>query len=74
MARKKQTNKKPNKAKSKAQAQQATNPQETITENISPQQDDTLYKLLDAKIEIPIQVLREKHIFIATPCYGGQIG
>ena len=74
MARKKQTNKKPNKAKSKAQAPTGNESQETITENISPQQDDTLYKLLDAKIEIPIQVLREKHIFIATPCYGGQIG
>tara|TARA_B100000902_G_C27318609_1_gene922837 strand:+ start:2789 stop:3706 length:918 start_codon:yes stop_codon:yes gene_type:complete len=36
--------------------------------------DDVLYNLLDAKIEIPIQVLRDKHIFIATPCYGGQIG
>lgn len=36
--------------------------------------DAVLYNLLDAKIEIPIQVLRNKHIFIATPCYGGQIG
>jgi hypothetical protein len=36
--------------------------------------DDVLFNLLDAKIEIPIQVLRDKHIFIATPCYGGQIG
>ena len=35
---------------------------------------DVLYQLLDAKIEIPIQVLRDKHIFIATPCFGGQIG
>jgi len=35
---------------------------------------DILYQLLDAKIEIPIQVLRDKHIFIATPCYGGQLG
>ena len=74
MARKKQTNKKPNKATSKAQAQKATTTPEPINENIEPGQDDTLYKLLDAKIEIPIQVLREKHIFIATPCYGGQLG
>ena len=76
MARKKQTSKKPNKATSKAQAQKGvsnSNP-EPINQNIEPGQDDTLYKLLDAKIEIPIQVLREKHIFIATPCYGGQIG
>ena len=36
--------------------------------------EDVLHNLLDAKIEIPIQVLRDKHIFIATPCYGGQIG
>ena len=74
MARKKQTSKKPNKAKSKAQAQQAKSTPQPINENVDPAQDDTLYKLLDAKIEIPIQVLREKHIFIATPCYGGQIG
>jgi hypothetical protein len=36
--------------------------------------DQVLHDLLDAKIEIPIQLLRNKHIFIATPCYGGQIG
>ena len=36
--------------------------------------EDVLHNLLDAKIEIPIQVLRDKHIFIATPCYGGQLG
>lgn len=40
----------------------------------SPQKDDTLYKLLDQKIEVPLSRLRDKHIFIATPCYGGQIG
>ena len=33
-----------------------------------------MYKLLDSKIEIPLGLLRQKHIFIATPCYGGQIG
>ena len=69
MAKKKQ------RAKSnKAKAQQAKSTPKPVNENIDPQQDDTLFKLLDAKIEIPIQVLREKHIFIATPCYGGQIG
>ena len=36
--------------------------------------DDVMYRLLDAKIEIPVGLLRQKHIFIATPCYGGQIG
>lgn len=40
----------------------------------NPQKDDVLYKLLDAKIEVPVGLLRKKHIFIATPCYGGQIG
>ena len=49
---------------------------ETVTENIEQgkSDDDILFNLLDAKIEIPIQQLRNKHIFIATPCYGGQIG
>ena len=49
---------------------------ETVTDNIEPQNsdNDVLFNLLDAKIEIPIQHLRNKHIFIATPCYGGQLG
>jgi hypothetical protein len=43
--------------------------------NDQPQgNDDVMYRLLDARIEIPIGLLRQKHIFIATPCYGGQIG
>ena len=36
--------------------------------------DDIMHKLLDQKIEIPVGILRQKHIFIATPCYGGQLG
>lgn len=36
--------------------------------------NDVMHQLLDAKIEIPLGLLRQKHIFIATPCYGGQIG
>lgn len=44
----------------------------TPQENEQP--DDIMYRLLDARIEIPIGLLRQKHIFIATPCYGGQIG
>ena len=36
--------------------------------------DEMMHRLLDQKIEIPISMLRNKHIFIATPCYGGQIG
>ena len=49
---------------------------ETVTDNIEQgkSDDDILFNLLDAKIEIPIQQLRNKHIFIATPCYSGQIG
>lgn len=39
-----------------------------------PSKDDVMHRLLDAKIEIPLGLLRQKHIFIATPCYGGQIG
>lgn len=35
--------------------------------------NDLIYRLLDSKIEIPLSVLKEKHVFIATPCYGGQI-
>ena len=36
--------------------------------------DDVMFNLLDSKVEIPLGLLRQKHIFIATPCYGGQIG
>jgi hypothetical protein len=63
--------------KSNRKNQKTTNQSTTdnISSNVEPaKDDDVLYKLLDAKIEIPIQVLRDKHIFIATPCYGGQIG
>lgn len=60
--------------KSKSQATQPVADDKKISADVTPDQDDVLYKLLDAKIEIPIEVLRNKHIFIATPCYGGQIG
>jgi hypothetical protein len=36
--------------------------------------ENVLHNLLDSKIEIPLGLLRQKHIFIATPCYGGQLG
>ena len=36
--------------------------------------DNIMHRLLDQKIEIPVGLLRQKHIFIATPCYGGQLG
>lgn len=41
---------------------------------VQPGGDDVLHNLLDSKIEIPLGLLRQKHIFIATPCYGGQLG
>ena len=59
---------------SKSKATQPVADEKPISTDVTPDQDDVLYKLLDAKIEIPIEVLRNKHIFIATPCYGGQIG
>ena len=59
---------------SKSKATQPVADEKPYCADVTPEQDDVLYKLLDAKIEIPIEVLRNKHIFIATPCYGGQIG
>lgn len=54
---------------------------ETVTETTSApapdtsgNSDDIMHKLLDAKIEVPVGYLRQQHVFIATPCYGGQIG
>ena len=46
------------------------------TPDIPKQQasDEVMFNLLDSKVEIPLGLLRQKHIFIATPCYGGQIG
>tara|TARA_B100000902_G_scaffold34893_1_gene42016 strand:- start:91621 stop:92562 length:942 start_codon:yes stop_codon:yes gene_type:complete len=59
---------------SKSQTNQPVTDDKKINTDVTPDQGDVLHKLLDAKIEIPIEVLRNKHIFIATPCYGGQIG
>jgi hypothetical protein len=56
----------------KSEKKQAA-PNNLVQENTVPT-DDVMYRLLDAKIEIPVGLLRQKHIFIATPCYGGQIG
>lgn len=44
------------------------------TAETKDQNTDVLHRLLDARIEIPVGMLRKQHIFIATPCYGGQIG
>lgn len=68
------------KAARKNQKNQETSaPTETpIAQGVSmvtdPNKDDVMHRLLDAKIEIPVGMLRNKHIFLATPCYGGQIG
>lgn len=51
---------------------EVTAKQEVKVENTND--GDIMHRLLDAKIEIPVGLLRQKHIFIATPCYGGQIG
>jgi len=64
MAKKKQTKKQPKKLVPTSKP---------VSQNVS-QEDDVMFKLLDSKIEIPLGLLRQKHIFIATPCYGGQIG
>jgi len=63
-------------AKKKKQTTQKsqTAKQQPVQETANPQNDDVMFKLLDQKIEIPLGLLRQKHIFIATPCYGGQIG
>lgn len=59
---------------SKRKQQPPKNPKsKSKTVNTEPT-GDVLHKLLDSKIEIPVGLLRSKHIFIATPCYGGQIG
>ena len=65
MAKKKQSKKTPKKLVPEAPA--------PSTQTANPE-DDVMYKLLDSKIEIPLGLLRQKHIFMATPCYGGQIG
>lgn len=36
-------------------------------------QEELLFNLLERKIEIPVESFQGKHIFIATPCYGGQV-
>lgn len=63
-----------NQRRQAAKAEKNANPVQETTQNNPPSTDDIMYRLLDAKIEIPVGLLRQKHIFIATPCYGGQIG
>lgn len=62
-----------NRKERRASEKQASKASPSKTPN-TPENDDVMFRLLDAKIEIPIGLLRSKHIFIATPCYGGQIG
>ena len=64
-----------NSKKSTKQTTRQNNPSNPKPVAETPQNtSDSLHQLLDAKIEVPLGLLRNKHIFIATPCYGGQIG
>jgi hypothetical protein len=51
-----------------------TAPASQKSQAVTPAEEDSLYQLLDSKVEIPLSTLRNKHIFIATPCYGGAMG
>jgi len=67
------------KRKKAAASKKKTTAQKPVKENLASTtkgqtNQDALFNLLDAKIEIPLSTLRNKHIFIATPCFGGQIG
>ena len=75
-------NKKPRKKKyagPKQTTAQSNNlePQNVIDKaNLSPEQiqaEEVLFSLLERKIEIPVENFKGKHLFIATPCYGGQV-
>ena len=70
MARRKNTKKT---SKQSTRQNNPSNPK-PVDVNVPANSNDSLYQLLDAKIEVPLGLLRNKHIFIATPCYGGQIG
>ena len=44
--------------------------------NLTPDQiqaEEILFSLLERKIEIPVEAFEGKHLFIATPCFGGQV-
>ena len=60
----------------KSKTKSKSNPIKKTADSLKQDQqsNDTMHQLLDAKIEIPLGLLRQKHIFIATPCYGGQLG
>lgn len=47
--------------------------QDTTAPNQETKNKNVLSNLYDSKIEIPITTFKDKHIFIATPCYGGQV-
>ena len=61
-------------AKKKKPQQKKAVSKTPVKQDSTPTEQDSLYQLLDSKIEIPLSNLRNKHIFIATPCYGGQLG
>lgn len=62
--------------KKKSQAPASITDKELVNQSVPAEggNNDVMHRLLDAKIEIPVGLLRQKHIFIATPCYGGQLG
>jgi hypothetical protein len=62
------------KANSTPTTEETTTASVDSTDAVPTKSNDLMFKLFDAKIEIPLGLLRQKHIFIATPCYGGQIG
>ena len=51
----------------------ATTDAKTGTENDNHKNSRIIRQLYDPKIQIQLSSLKDKHIFIATPCYGGQI-
>ena len=77
MARnKKSRNKKYDPAKAQNTIKGSQQVESVVNENLSPQQmaeQETLFNLLERKIEIPVQNFEDKHLFIATPWYGGQV-
>ncbi len=65
------------KKNSDSQSESVEHKAESESSDSSPAEQDSaqaLHQMLDAKIEVPLGFLRNQHIFIATPCYGGQIG
>lgn len=74
MSSKRNQRRRAEKANSIPTTEETTTSNVVSTDTAPAKSNDVMFKLFDAKIEIPLGLLRQKHIFIATPCYGGQIG